>query len=94
MPFALQSVENLQNERWSNESCRMACDRTLMVAVVGWIAWSAGRHSESQLSSVRQELQSSLAAQNQAITSQINGLMLSVTQQLGPGEAGIADRCR
>ncbi len=55
----------------------------LMVAVVGWIAWSAGRQSESQLSSLRQEVQASLAAQNQAITSQINGLMLSVSQQLG-----------
>lgn len=55
----------------------------LVVFLVAWIAWSAGRRSETQLSSVRQELQSSLAAQNQAITSQISGLMLSVTQQLG-----------
>ena len=67
----------------------------LAVAVVGWIAWSASRQSEGQLTSLRQEMQSSLAAQNQAITSQIttqvitqisgqiNSLMLSVNQQLG-----------
>ena len=63
----------------------------LAVAVVGWIAWSATRQSEGQLSSLRQEMQNSLAAQNQAITSQItsqisgqiNSLMLSVNQQLG-----------
>ena len=63
----------------------------LAVAVVGWIAWSASRQSEGQLTSLRQEMQNSLAAQNQAITSQItsqlsgqiNSLMLSVNQQLG-----------
>ena len=54
-----------------------------MVAVVGWMAWSAGRQSESQLSSLRQEVQASLAAQNQGLTAQINGLVLSVSQQLG-----------
>jgi len=63
----------------------------LAVAVVGWIVWSVGKQSEGQLSSLRQEMQNSLAAQNQAITSQItsqlsgqiNSLMLSVNQQLG-----------
>ncbi len=67
----------------------------LAVLVVGWIAWFAGRRSESQLSSVRQEVHTSLAAQNQAIASQINGLMLSVTQQLGQVrqelQAGVAN---
>jgi DNA recombination protein RmuC len=65
------------------------------VLVVGWFAWLAGRRSESQLSSVRQEVQAVLAAQNQAIASQINGLMLSVTQQLGQVrqelQAGVAN---
>ena len=65
------------------------------VLVVGWLAWFAGRRSESQLSSVRQEVQTVLAAQNQAIASQINGLMLSVTQQLGQVrqelQAGVAN---
>jgi DNA recombination protein RmuC len=53
------------------------------IAVVGWIAWSAGRRSETQLSSVRQEMQALLGAQNQAITTQINHLVSSMNQQLG-----------
>jgi DNA recombination protein RmuC len=55
----------------------------LAVLIVGWSVWSASRRSEMQLSAVRQEMQASLAAQNQAIASQISTLMLSVTQQLG-----------
>lgn len=55
----------------------------LALVVIGWIAWSGSRQSESQLSSLRQEVQTSLATQNQAMTSQINNLVLSVTQQLG-----------
>jgi DNA recombination protein RmuC len=59
----------------------------LVVAVAGWIAWSASRQSDGQMSALRQEMQNSMAAQNQAITSQISGqinsLMLSVTQQMG-----------
>jgi DNA recombination protein RmuC len=55
----------------------------LAALIFGWVCWSAGRRSETQLSTVRQEVQISLAAQNQAIASQINSLMLSVTQQLG-----------
>jgi DNA recombination protein RmuC len=55
----------------------------LALVVIGWIAWSGSRQSESQLSSLRQEVQTSLATQNQAITSQINNLVGSVTQQLG-----------
>jgi len=55
----------------------------LVIAALGWISWSLSRQSETQLSSLRQEVQNALGAQNQAIGSQINGLMLSVTQQLG-----------
>ncbi len=55
----------------------------LVAAAAAWVAWSAGKRGEDQLSSVRQELQNSLATQNQAIASQINGLMLAVNQQLG-----------
>lgn len=55
----------------------------LALVVIGWIAWSGSRRSESQLSSLRQEVQTSLATQNQAMTSQISNLVLSVTQQLG-----------
>jgi len=51
--------------------------------VVGAIAWSASRRSEAQLSAVRQEVQSSLAAQGQAVTAQINNLVQAMTQQLG-----------
>lgn len=57
------------------------------IVVVAVVVWAAGRRSESQLSAVRQEMQSSLAAQGQAVTAQmsqqINHLMQSVTQQLG-----------
>lgn len=65
------------------------------IAALGWMSWSLGRQSEKQMSSLRQEVQSSLAAQNQAIGSQINGLMMSVTQQLGQVrqelQAGVAN---
>jgi DNA recombination protein RmuC len=53
------------------------------VVVVGLIAWTSGRRSEAQLSAVRQEMQNSLAAQNQTVTTQINNLVQLVTQQLG-----------
>jgi DNA recombination protein RmuC len=52
-------------------------------ALVGAIAWTAGRRSEAQLSAVRQEMQSSLAAQGQSVTAQINHLVQAMTQQLG-----------
>jgi DNA recombination protein RmuC len=55
----------------------------LTIALIGWITWSAGRRSEIQLSSVRQEMQTSLVAQNQAITTQINHLASLLNQQLG-----------
>jgi DNA recombination protein RmuC len=53
------------------------------IVIVTAIVWSAARRSDAQLSSVRQEMQSSLATQGQAVTAQINQLMQSVTQQLG-----------
>ncbi|HTX15135.1 MAG TPA: DNA recombination protein RmuC [Candidatus Baltobacteraceae bacterium] len=59
----------------------------LAIVAVGAIVWSAGSRSEAQLSAVRQEMQNSLAAQSQNVTSQINAqigqLAQSVTQQLG-----------
>jgi DNA recombination protein RmuC len=55
----------------------------LAAGMVGAIAWSASRRSEAQLSAVRQEVQSSLAAQGQSVTAQINNLVQAMTQQLG-----------
>ena len=55
----------------------------LAAGIVGAIAWSASRRSEAQLSAVRQEMQSSLAAQGQSVTAQINNLVQAMTQQLG-----------
>jgi DNA recombination protein RmuC len=55
----------------------------LAAGIVGAIAWSASRRSEAQLSAVRQEMQSSLAAQGQNVTAQINHLVQAMTQQLG-----------
>jgi DNA recombination protein RmuC len=53
------------------------------VAVIAMVVWSLGRRAESQLSAVRQEMQGSLAAQNQLVTSQVNHLTQTLTQQLG-----------
>ncbi|MGH9685340.1 MAG: DNA recombination protein RmuC [Candidatus Acidiferrales bacterium] len=55
----------------------------IAIVVLGVIVWSGTRRSELQLSAVRQEMQGSIATQAQAVTSQINDLMRSVTQQLG-----------
>jgi DNA recombination protein RmuC len=55
----------------------------LVVAAVAWVSWSATRKQDTQLASLRQEVQASLATQNQGIASQISNLMMSVTQQLG-----------
>jgi DNA recombination protein RmuC len=56
----------------------------LAVGVIVWlVVVSAARRSAAELSSVRQEMQASLSAQNQTITAQINHLMQSVSQQLG-----------
>jgi len=53
------------------------------ILVVAAIVRSAGRRSEAQLTAARQEMQASLATQNQSFSSQINHLMQSVTQELG-----------
>jgi DNA recombination protein RmuC len=57
------------------------------VAIVAAVVWSASRRAEAQLSSVRQEMQQSLAAQSQAVSAQVSQqvghLMQTVTQQLG-----------
>jgi DNA recombination protein RmuC len=55
----------------------------VLAAVIAGIVWSAGRRSEAQLSAVRQEMQNSLASQNQAVASQISHLTQALTQQLG-----------
>ncbi len=53
------------------------------IVIVALMLRSAGRRSETQLTAVRQEMQSSLAAQLQAVAGQLNHLMQGVTQQLG-----------
>jgi len=55
----------------------------LALVAVALIVWSATRRTEDRLSAVRQEMQSSLAAQSQTVLTQMNSLMQSVTQQLG-----------
>jgi DNA recombination protein RmuC len=55
----------------------------IAVAVIAAVVWMSGRRAESQLSAVRQEMQGSLAAQNQLVASQVSHLMQAVTQQLG-----------
>ena len=55
----------------------------LAIAVIAWAVWSAARRSDAQLTAVRQEMQNSLATQGQAVNTQINHLMQSVTTQLG-----------
>ena len=61
----------------------IAASITAVAAVVAAIVWSASRRSAEELSSVRQEMQASLASQSQNMSAQINHLMQSVTQQLG-----------
>ncbi len=53
------------------------------IVLVALMLRASSRRSEAQLSAVRQEMQSSLAAQLQAVAGQLNHLMQSVTQQLG-----------
>jgi DNA recombination protein RmuC len=53
------------------------------VVIVALVVRSAGRRSEEQLSATRQEMQASLATQNQTFSAQLNQLMQSMTQQLG-----------
>lgn len=55
----------------------------LALVIVAIAVWYADRRSDTQLSAVRQEMQSSLAAQVQLVTSQLNFLTESLTQQLG-----------
>jgi DNA recombination protein RmuC len=53
------------------------------IVLVALMLRASSRRSEAQLSAVRQEMQTSLAAQLQAVAGQLNHLMQSVTQQLG-----------
>ncbi|MGH9575244.1 MAG: DNA recombination protein RmuC [Candidatus Acidiferrales bacterium] len=53
------------------------------VAAIAMIVWWSGRRAQEQLSEVRREMQGSLTAQNQLVTSQVNHLMQTMTQQLG-----------
>ena len=55
----------------------------VMVVIVAVAVRSASRRSEQQLAATRQEMQSSLATQNQTFSVQINHLMQSMNQQLG-----------
>jgi DNA recombination protein RmuC len=55
----------------------------IAIFVVAAIAWSAGRRSDMQLSAFRQEVQTTIAGQAQALTAQMNHLTTAVTQQLG-----------
>lgn len=54
-----------------------------IVLIVTLAVRSASRRSEEQLAATRQEMQNSLATQNQTFSAQINHLMQSMTQQLG-----------
>jgi DNA recombination protein RmuC len=53
------------------------------IAIVALMLRAASRRSDEQLAATRQEMQTSLAAQLQAVTGQLNHVMQSVTQQLG-----------
>jgi DNA recombination protein RmuC len=65
------------------------------VVMVATLVRSSGRRAEQQLSAARQEMQASLATQNQTFSAQLNHLMQSVTQQLGQVrqdlQSGISD---
>jgi DNA recombination protein RmuC len=53
------------------------------VVILAATVRSASRRSEQQLTAARQEMQNSLATQNQTFSSQLNHLMQSMSQQLG-----------
>lgn len=53
------------------------------IIIIAAIVRSSGQRAEQQLTAARQEMQTSLATQNQGFSSQLNHLMQSVTQQLG-----------
>ena len=63
----------------------------LIVAILVAVVWaalqnatrSAARAAEAQLAAVRQEMQNTIAAQNQLVTAQVNHLSHNLTQQLG-----------
>lgn len=55
----------------------------LAIGAAVWVVWSSGRRAETQISAARQEMQASLAAQNQSVASQMSQLAQAVTQQLG-----------
>jgi len=55
----------------------------VIAVVLAALLWSASRRSAAELSSVRQEMQATLAAHSQTMAAQINHLMQSVSQQLG-----------
>jgi len=55
----------------------------VITVVLAALLWSASRRSATELSSVRQEMQATLATQSQTMAAQINHLMQSVSQQLG-----------
>jgi DNA recombination protein RmuC len=53
------------------------------IVALAVMIWSSSRRSGEQLAASRQEMQSALTAQAQAVTAQVNHLMSTVTQQLG-----------
>jgi DNA recombination protein RmuC len=55
----------------------------IAVAAIAMVVRSSSRHAEQQIAAARQEMQGSLAAQNQLMTAQVNHLAQTVTQQLG-----------
>jgi DNA recombination protein RmuC len=61
----------------------VAAGVVVIAVLLAAVVWSASRRSAAELSSVRQEMQASLAAQGQTMAAQINHLMQTVSQQLG-----------
>jgi len=55
----------------------------LVATVIAALLWSASRRSEMQLSSIRQEMQNSIATQGQNMSAQMSLLVQTITQQLG-----------
>jgi len=53
------------------------------IGIVAAIVRSSGRRAEQQIAAARQEMQASIVAQSQGVSSQLNHLLQSVTQQLG-----------
>src|SRR5579862_5880830 len=55
----------------------------LVATVIAALLWSASRRTEMQLSSIRQEMQNSIATQGQNMSAQMSLLVQTITQQLG-----------